>query len=338
MTVHTLSDEQELSNLRRSGDWRSLTAVEQKYQYFSTESYFRESWEIASAELGSGILRSLQRLAMLALKPECILGRKGEAVLEYMAHNGFRPIIAQPFHYDRHRTREIWRFQWNIATLDRLQLGDLLHTTADSLMVLFLDERNDSGLPGSVRLAGLKGSSLPWERGPEHLRTHLAALNRMIVFVHCSDEPVDIVRELGILFDPMWLRKFYRRIGAALSGGVVDNVAAELMDMYNRFPARALDVADATQRVRAGLANVRESGAGAARRADQALAVATGGDGKLDWRMWSAALDQAGRNPAGWDEILVATHYILHDLPNERCIISESGRERWLAGEGRWCP
>jgi hypothetical protein len=315
-----------------------LTAVPKKYHYFREESYFRESWEVAVSVLGPGVLGSLQRFAMLALKPECILGRKSEAVLEYMARNGFRPVIAQPFRYDRHRTREIWRFQWNIATLDRLQLGDLLHTAADAIMVLFVDEHTNTGLPGSVRLAGLKGSSLPWERSHEHLRTHLAALNRMIVFVHCSDEPVDIVRELGILFDPAQLRDLYGRIRAALSGQVCDDVATALANVHNRFPARPLVVAEATRRVRKQLARVQGSGTAAARRADLALVAAIESDGKLDWGAWSADLREAGHSPAGWDEILVATQYILHDVPDVRCIISESGRERWLASEGRWCP
>ncbi|WP_250405506.1 nucleoside-diphosphate kinase [Streptomyces cellostaticus] len=335
--IHTLPGERGLGYLEHTGDWQALTAVEQKYRYFSIESYFRESWETASLELGAGVLESLQRLAMLVLKPECILGRKGETVLDYMARNGFKPIVAQPFRYDRHRTREIWRYQWNIATLDRLQLGDLLHTAADALMVLFVDERDDTGLPGSVRLAGLKGSSLPWERRPEHLRSHLDALNRMIVFVHCSDEPADIVRELGILFDPGQLQGIYRRISTALSSQVGDDVAATLSNLCSQFPSYPFDVAAAVRRVRTELALVRKSGVKAARRADQALSIAAESDRKLDWRTWSDDLKKAGSNPAGWDAILVATQYIQHDFPGVRCIISESGRERWLAGEGRRC-
>lgn len=336
-SLQMIPGDRDLAELETSGDWRALTTVERKYRYFSSETYFRESWEIATAKLGPGLVGSLQRLAMLALKPECILGRKGEAVLDYMARHGFRAIVAQPFNYDRHRTREIWRYQWNIATTDRLQLGDLLHTASDALIILFVDER-DSGLPGSVRLAGLKGSSLPWERRPEHLRTHLEALNRMIVFVHCSDEPVDIVRELGVLFSPAELQTIYGRIGEAFSGQRGDDVRAILSKLCSRFPSHSFDVAAAVRRIRAELAHVCKSRAAAARRADQALSAAFEGDEKLDWHLWSSDLKEAGINPAGWDEILVATQYIQHDLPDVRCIISESGRERWLAGEGRWCP
>lgn len=337
MTLYTsFPGELSLGRLAESGDWRSLTAVDQKYRYFSAETYFRESWDIASDELGPAALSGLQRIAMLALKPECVVGRKGEKVLEYMRQNGFRQAVAQPFRYDRHRTREIWRFQWNIATIDRVQLGDLLHTASDSLLVVFVDERagEHASVPGSVRLAGLKGSSLPSERGPEHLRTHLAALNRMIVFVHCSDEPVDIVRELGILFAPAELRDLYRRIRGVLSGREGDDVPAALSALYERSPAHSLDVDAAVRRVRAGLRQDHGWGAGTARRAEQALVAAASGGGTLDWRTWAADIASIGHSPAAWDEILVATQYILHDRPGVRCIVSESGRERWLAGEG----
>jgi hypothetical protein len=325
-----------LGELAEAGTWRALTAVEQKFREFSVEAYVRESWAQATPILGEDILASLQRVAMLVLKPDCIAGRKGIETLEYMREQGFRPVVAEVFRYDRHKAREIWRFQWNIATLDRLQLGDLLHTVTDALIVLFVDERGEPGVPGSVRLAGLKGSSLPWERKDFHLRTRLGALNRMVVFTHCSDEPVDIVRELGILLDTGRLDGVYRRLAAVLRGEQQgDDVDAAVRKLYTGFPQRSLDVAAAVERLRARLGSV-DGVAGepaAAERAARALDAACAGE-KLNWRTWSDDLRQAGLDPSDWDSVLVATQYILHDRPGIRCVISESGRERWLAGEG----
>ena len=323
----------ELGELAESGAWRALTAVEQKYREFSVESYVRESWVQATRVLGDGTPASLQRIAMLVLKPDCIAGRKGIETLDYMREHGFRPVVAEVFRYDRHKAREIWRFQWNIATLDRLQLGDLLHTATDALIVLFVDERGEPGVPGSVRLAGLKGSSLPWERKDFHLRTRLGALNRMVVFTHCSDEPVDIIRELGILLDAGRLDGVYRRLEAVLRGRQGDDVDAAVRALYAGFPQRPLDVGAAAQRILARLAGAAGASSPAAGRAERALAAACAG-GRLSWREWSDDLHQAGLEPGDWDSVLVATQYIQHDRPGIRCVISESGRERWLAGEG----
>lgn len=323
-----------LEGLAKTGTWRALTAVEQKYREFSVESYVRESWAQATSVLGDSTSASLQRVAMLVLKPDCIAGRKAIDTLVYMREHGFRPVVAEAFRYDRHKAREIWRFQWNIATLDRLRLGDLLHTVTDALIVLFVDERGEPGIPGSVRLAGLKGSSLPWERKDFHLRTRLGALNRMVVFTHCSDEPVDLVRELGILLDSARLDGVYRRLSAALRGQGADDVDAAVDALYAQFPARPLDVDAAAQRIRARLAAAPGTRA-AAGRAERALAAATAGEGvRLSWQNWVENLSEAGLDPTGWDSVLIATHYILHDRPGLRCVISESGRERWLAGEG----
>lgn len=322
-----------LGELVQSGPWQALTAVEQKYREFSVESYVRESWAQATGVLGDGAPACLQRIAMVVLKPDCIAGRKGIEALDYMREHGFRPAVAEAFRYDRHKAREVWRFQWNIATLDRLRLGDLLHTATDALVVLFIDESGEPGIPGSVRLAGLKGSSLPWDRQDFHLRTRLGALNRMVVFTHCSDEPIDIVRELGILLDPGQLDGVYRRLGAVLRGHPGDDVGAAVRGLYAGFPRRSLDVAAAVQRIRAKLAAVSVARSAAADRAGQALALACDG-GRLSWQDWSAYLDEAGLDPTDWDCVLVATQYIQHDRPGVRCIISESGRERWLAGEG----
>ena len=335
--TNALATDLSLEGLARSGTWRALTAVEQKYQEFSVESYVRESWAQATRVLGEDAPAVLQRIAMLVLKPDCIAGRKGIETLAYMRENGFRPVVAEVFRYDRHKAREIWRFQWNIATLDRLRLGDLLHTVTDALVVLFVDERGEPGVPGSVRLAGLKGSSLPWERKDFHLRTRLGALNRMVVFTHCSDEPVDIVRELGILIDSTRLDGVYRRLNAALrerdeDAAVADDVDAAVQALYARFPARPLDVAAATQRMRAKLAEAPGDAAAVA-RAERALAAVDEG-ARLSWPDWAEDLSEAGLDPADWDSVLVATHHILHDRPGMRCVISESGRERWLAGEG----
>lgn len=323
-----------LDQLWQSGTWRALTAVEQKYQYFRLESYTREGWEEAQHAFGEQAVRSLQRIAVIAIRPESILGRKGSEILQYMRASGFRPVIAQEFRYDRRKVREIWRFQWNTATLDRMRLSDLLHTFADSLLVFFIDDRPERGVPGSVRLAGLKGSSIPWERQPHHLRSYVGAPNRMMVFVHCCDEPIDIARELSILLELNQIEDVYRRLNNVLNGQEEEeDVEAALANVYARCPEQSLNVQEAADRIRSEIARASNEQAASAERAEKTLVDALAGN-SLNWRRWSTELHAAGLHTEEWDPILVGTHYIQHDHPGERSVISDSGREHWQRGEG----
>jgi hypothetical protein len=329
--------DQDLQRLEDTGRWRALTAVPKKFRYFSKETYFRESWRLARRALGARTLETLQRLAVLTLKPDCVIGRRAEDCLRYMAGRGFRPILASPICYDRSNTREIWRYQWNIATLDRLDLSDMIHTAAPALMVVFADEHPEDGIPASVRLAGLKGSSLPWDRHPDDLRSQLGGLNRMIVLVHCSDEPVDIVREWGILFDRRTLAGLYDRLAEAVADPV-DPVAPDLdtplRSLYARHPPGELGIESALAELDAALSEpVAPSRAAAAARVAAAVHEAQRGD-HLDWQEWSDDLRAARLGLDTWTTTVIGSHYIRHDVPGAVCIISESGRERWLAGEG----
>ncbi|MEU6721100.1 hypothetical protein ABZ897_57435 [Nonomuraea sp. NPDC046802] len=326
--------DQDLQQLEDTGRWRALTAVPKKFRYFSRETYFRESWQLARKALGARTLETLQRLAVLTLKPDCVIGRRVEDCITYMAERGFRPILVSPIRYGRSNTREIWRYQWNIATLDRLNLGDVIHTAAPALMVVFTDEHPDDGIPASVRLAGLKGSSLPWDRHPDDLRSRLGGLNRMIVLVHCSDEPVDIVREWGILFDRRALAGLYDRLVEAVADPVTPDLDTPLRSLYARHPPGELGIEAALAELDAALSkSIEPSRAAAAARVAGAVHAARQGD-HLDWQEWFDDLRAARLGLDAWTTTVIGSHYIRHDVPGAVCIISESGRERWLAGEG----
>ncbi|MFD6770842.1 hypothetical protein ACFWC6_32000, partial [Micromonospora chalcea] len=170
------------------------------------------------------------------------------------------------------------------------------------------------------------------------LRTVLGAPNRVLVLVHCPDEPMDIVRELGVIFDRPRLERVYRRLGAALDTGAACDAAAEIRRAYAQAERGDLDVARA-------VGGVGERIAACARTADRArqrsaaqaadrLRDAVAGGGHLRWREWSAELTRCGVDTATWDVAVAASHHIQHDLPDSTCLITETGRRRWLSGEG----
>jgi nucleoside diphosphate kinase len=326
-----------IETLRETDRWMALTAVPQKFQLFSRESYFREGWDVAQEVFGLNALAELQKIAVLTLKPEAVAGRRIEHCLDYMAQHGFKPIATRAITYNRFNTREIWRYQWNVATLDRLEVSDLTTQLTKSLIVVFRDERPDVRIPATVRLAGLKGSSLPWERHKEHLRSVLGALNRMIVMVHCSDEPIDILREFGIIFTRSELRELFVELDSVLRLGTSCNISERKQALYSATNAEHVSIESAFENLRLKARNNMASSGVEGRAASKrilGILESIREDEYMSWKQWSCDLHESGLGVNSWDQILIASHFIRHDVPGASCVIGESGRERWLEGHG----
>jgi hypothetical protein len=281
--------------------------------------------------LGPDAAWYFQRLAVLTVKPDGLLAGQLPDCLRFLARHGLVPVQAIKFRYTRPMTRELWRYQWNIATLDRLALSDLLHRRRDSL-TLVLADRTAGPIPASSRLATLKGSAFPTAREDWHLRTALGAPNRLMVLVHCPDEPIDIVRELGIAFEPPRLLRIYRQWRDILADGVENVVPVDVSEPVAEPYTLDVEVAAATVRRRlADAAGERV----AADRAHARLSAAEAGGSPLDWQAWQGELRLAGVDTASWPVLLVASQYIQHDIPGGTCVVSGTGRRMWMNGEGR---
>jgi hypothetical protein len=320
-----------MAGLADSEAWRTLTTQPEKFRLFTHDSAFRESWRAALAQLGPDAAWYFQRLGVLTVKPDALLSGRLPECLEFLAGHGFVPVQAVSFAYTRAMTRELWRYQWNIATLDRLSLSDLLHQRQQSITLVLADVTGGP-IPASSRLATLKGSAFPAAREDWHLRTILGAPNRLMVLVHCPDEPIDIVRELGVAFSPEQVRRLYEQWPRILASGVANVVPAELP----RPPAAryTLDAEQAAEAVRRQLA----SAGGEAVAADRAAAMlrsARDGSESLDWASWQRELRLAGVDTASWNVLLAASQYIRHDIPGGTCVVSGTGRRLWMNGEGR---
>lgn len=338
-----MSLDPDVRQLLHDDQWRFLTAVPEKFAYYSVESYFRESWRLAVEIFESEVYRALQRIAVLAVKPDGVITRAAPECLEFLGQHGFRPVVARPVHYERTTCREMWRFQWNAATLDRIHVADAIHACAPGLLLFFVGDAPVGGpaLPATVRLVDLKGPADPAGRRPDQLRSRLAAVNRMVVAVHASDEPLDIVRELGVLFPQEALAELYMDLRRALAPGVraADRSAVEtaVRKMHERTPAGHRTVADALQAFDRALAEHRPCSSAealAAKKAGDTLHHARLGS-ILPWDEWSRDLRTARLPVDPWTSALIATQFIQHDITGVAGIIHESGRERWLRGEGR---
>lgn len=305
------------------GAWESLTVSPQKRELFTEDLYFRECWADVDDVLGHSAGGMLGELALLSFKCDGIAARRGRRTLEYLDENGFRVVGFAGIRQNRHSMRELWRYNWHVYTTDRLALMTLMHSVSDSLMLLLRDERYDGVVPGSVRLAALKGSADPWNRGPQHLRSVLEPPNRIINFVHVADEPADIVRETGILLDRAERRELLRSVYKDWSGDAADLAAARLARLEEECPAGDFGLDAALGRLEASgtagpeqLARVREAAAGGPR---------------LAWDEFCAVMDPASPRTAVWDFVRIATEVLASDRAASADLLPASLPEEWTA-------
>lgn len=138
--------------------------------------------------------------ALVVLKPDAAAGRRAGAVLDALSDGGLTVVALAPFRFTPLLTRELWRYQFNIATQDRVDVVDLLLPAVDSLAVLLEDERwTPSAVPASCRLCDVKGAADPRARQPGDLRSRLGAPTALFNFIHTADEPADVLREVALL-------------------------------------------------------------------------------------------------------------------------------------------
>jgi hypothetical protein len=279
-----------------AADWWQLTRSAVKRRAYAEDLYFRESWPEAVAGLDGTLDSVLHRVTMLAMKPDAIVGRRSRPALNYLLEHGFRPLTARATTLDRHAMREIWRYDWNVYTSDRLNFSSLWYISTPMLFFMLVDSTAGPGtVPASVRLGSLKGLADPARRNPAHLRTRLEPPNRILNFVHVTDEPADLVREVGILWDRPQRLELWSEIGRRLGDGVDPDIDRLIDTVESRCPAHDLDFDRALRRL-------AEIGLTAA--AQTRLRQATQDGNHLGWDELVALLPA---NAERWDVITVAS-------------------------------
>jgi hypothetical protein len=312
--------------------WRTLTTVRQKAEEFGRETYFREAWAEACEHLDAPAAL-FQRLAVITFKPEAIVARRVRPGLKFLAERGFRPVVHRRLRFSRHQVRELWRFQWNVATRERMAVMDLMNVASDSLWVALWDETDQLEMPGTVRFRALKGSSLPRERGPETLRAFLGGQNRIMTCLHAADEPIDIVREMGILYDAPDRSALLTELAGPLVSAN-PSLAETLEDLEREGPAIDFDIDRATAGLETALNDAAADADPALIAAARRTMLACQSGTPLPWHRFVAELNAARVRPKVWDLLQFGAHYVQHDLEEGVCTIDEDGRDGWLRGDG----
>ncbi|GII65318.1 hypothetical protein Skr01_54030 [Sphaerisporangium krabiense] len=301
----------------------ALTRAAVKAELYRTDPYFRHG--AFRTDVGDALATTF-----VVAKPDAVAGRRIPPVLEFLDENGFAVVAAARFRFTPLLTREVWRYQFNIASWARAEVVDLLLPAGDSLLLILRDTlpatlpaTKRGPLPAACRLAALKGAADPRSRRGDNLRTRLGGPTTLFNFVHTADEPADVVRELALLE----LATGAPLIATARRTGPVPDaeLSAAVQALHDACPAHDLDARASLRRL-AACPDER-----VARLARRAL----DGDPSAGW---SALLDLfPGRTPPApllWDVLSVATGQIESNVPGLAPQIPTVAAHTWLDDPG----
>lgn len=301
-------------------NWRYLTSQQNKFEVYSREAGFADAWSHACDQLGEHTIELLQRGAVALLRPDALRTGRVNVALDYIETLGLVTVLLLPVRISPWTVDYLWQYQWCAASADRVAMVRTMLTSWESVLAVFRSNDRARELPASVELSAVKGSGHPHERHGHELRSVLGSPNRVLTFVHVADEPIDIVREIGLLLD--------REQG--------DKALASLLAVRDQAPRslRLPDVpapdridADATLEGVIALVGEHEE------RLLRLLTSARQG-ASLSWTRLRAELRDADVDVPLWDQIVLAAAFGRNDDPPTEAVIPDSGRRGWIAGLG----
>lgn len=144
----------------------------------------------------------LWNTSALILRPDAIVGGQARAVFPMLRQHGLIPAAVLPLQVGVQQVTDLWRYQLNVATPQRRELLQRIMTMGQSAYILLRDHTQRTSAPSTVHLTYLKGTAVISRRKPGHLRTVAGpAVSTITSYVHVSDDPADMLREMDVLFD-----------------------------------------------------------------------------------------------------------------------------------------
>lgn len=308
-------------------EWERLSVVPEKRDAFAKDLYFRECWADVAGIFGNARMSMLGSIGILNVKPDAVVGRRMTGVLEFVIEHDFLPIAAAPLRLTRHSIRELWRYDWHVYPVDRLAFSTFWYTSTEVLMFVLQDISPQGFLPASVRLSQLKGHGLPEKRTSSDLRTVLRSPNGILTFVHVADEPLDVVRELGIFFDRPERKALLTEIKHSAGVNRYDDVLNNIARLEACYPEHDLNFSSSLSRLEKSLAVT-------AKAATYLRKLLSDGE-TLGWDDLCSMIDPATEEVDRWDFISVASHVIRLERDVSPDIFPSVDVDRWamLASE-----
>jgi nucleoside diphosphate kinase len=293
---------------------QDFTRSGKKRDLYRREVYFREAWDDAVQCWGLNAGDILARAGMVLIKPDGVLAGVLPLTLDYLDRYGFSVTACFPVSLGRIYWRELWRYQINGATLDRLAVNDKIMTAGSSLMLAIRSD-TDADLPATSRLSRLKGASIALGGDPGSLRELLGQTSSMLSLIHTSDEPADLIRELGILLDSARRRAFLASLVIDRTLSVTSLLAD--VDAAPSADIRRFDVEESLSRIWHALLSHPKANSAALRQIAASVKSMQEGEA-TSWRHLADAIEQAELGVDMWDVIVIGAHFITYNLPGIR--------------------
>lgn len=167
--------------------------------YASDPDYLAGCKEIFSDSALALVKNFLWTTGLVLLKPETVAGGYSNEVERLITLNGYEISRRTTIFITKKQVERLWYYAQGRYTPERMSLLCELFEAGPSVLLVV---RGNAGsrLPLSVLLTVLKGETNPEGRLPWTLRAQCGGVkNTFFNYIHTSDEPCDVVRELAIL-------------------------------------------------------------------------------------------------------------------------------------------
>jgi nucleoside diphosphate kinase len=305
-----------------------------KAELYGQETYLREALLDLEAVLGEDTPGTVLRHGLIVVKPDGRALGATSAVVDFCAGHGFDLVDARRIVFAPTVWRSLWIYQMTEASIDRLLINDLV--IAGDAVALLLRSRAAAAVPAAVRLSALKGSARKERQDAGCLRRAIGQPDRVLSLVHSADEPVDLVRELGILFGFRERREMAR----AMASGRLSAAGGRLLTQIRRSdaaPSRTFDRGASRQRVieavRARMRGAEPAPPSCRETLGRALDALDRGVRHADLPFptpaFLAALHDLDLRVDPWDLAVALSDLIEEDAPGGSKIIENLGIAEW---------
>ena len=142
---------------------------------------------------------ALHNVSMLLLKPECQYGFSPSNWVQLVNEAGFRHTKGIRFQWSPNLANAIWRYEPLVAG-DQASDYVELWANGPGYAAIFTRSKVDSD-PETVAMTHLKGRSTPTLQRSGTIRKIIEQDLLLLTYIHTCDEPLDMVRELGLILD-----------------------------------------------------------------------------------------------------------------------------------------
>ena len=184
-----------------------------KHYYYNQDPHYREGLAIVKNMLNGDSFRDLLwNHSMLIIRPDAFWLGEPVLALPILVRHGLFPVAWREVKISGSAADSWWRYQANVMTPERIKLIRRL-LKFDSSMLILLRDCSTRNCPSTVHLTYLKGPSLAVKREPWQLRAAVGANHGNILsYIHASDEPADMLREMCLLLGKRRMQKIIEKV------------------------------------------------------------------------------------------------------------------------------